>query len=58
MTCGECKNCKPISDCAGADCECRAKSDAVITFEVAQDDDIEFYGDRINEPCALYAAAV
>ncbi|MBR1691155.1 MAG: hypothetical protein IJ711_00095 [Lachnospiraceae bacterium] len=57
-TCGKCKNCHPIENCAGADCECKAKSDSKITFEVSQDDDIKFYGDRFNEPCSQYAAAI
>ncbi len=50
MTCGKCKNCNPLYVC-GSDCECKAKA-----IEVAQDDDIRFYGER-NAPCECFEQA-
>lgn len=50
MTCKNCKYCRPVDAC-GCDCECTAKSDREILFEVSKDDDITFYGEHDNEPC-------
>lgn len=55
-TCGNCKYCNPMSICGG-DCECKAKSDANITFEVSRDDDIRFYGENDNQPCQNFTEA-
>ena len=51
MTCGKCKHCVPLNVCSG-DCQCKAKSDGDLTFEVSQDDDIRFYGDQDGQPCS------
>ncbi len=55
MTCGKCKHCVPMHVC-GADCQCVAKSDGDLVFEVSQDDDIRFYGDHDGQPCANFDA--
>ena len=55
MTGGKCKNCIPMDTC-GCDCKCKAHSTKEITFEVSQDDDIRFYGERENEPCKFFEA--
>lgn len=54
MTCGKCKYCVPLNVCGG-DCQCKAKSDSDLTFEVSQDDDIRFYGDQDGQPCPDFA---
>lgn len=54
MKCGDCKHCSPIENVAGADCECKAKGEG---FEVSQTDDINFYGERDNEPCSQFTSA-
>jgi len=59
-TCGQCKNCSPIANVAGADCHCEANSEydeqgaLTLQFEVSQTDDISFYGD--SEPCKHFSA--
>lgn len=50
MTCGRCKHCTPMNVCGG-DCKCEAKSTSDLTFEVSQDDDINFYGDVDGQLC-------
>ena len=52
-TCRMCRHCNPMNIC-GSDCECKAKSDNEIIFEVSEDDDICFYGEQNNEPCQYY----
>lgn len=50
--CGQCKNCLPVSYCGG-DCECVAKSEPRFGyfFEVSEEDEIEWYGEKGCKPC-------
>lgn len=55
MLCGECKHCLPVDAC-DYDCECLAKSNKDISFQVSMDDDIRFYGPCPDKACPQFCA--